>query len=63
MGELGLGGEVRGVSQFDSRIKEAARLGFENAIIPKDNTKDFSRIKSLKMTAVSSLAEATDKIC
>ncbi|MCP4253699.1 MAG: DNA repair protein RadA [Candidatus Scalindua sp.] len=63
IGELGLGGEVRGVSQFDSRIKEAARLGFENAIIPKDNTNDFSRIKSLNLTEVSSLAEATDKIC
>ncbi len=63
IGELGLVGEVRGVSQFDSRIKESARLGFENAIIPKDNTKDFSQIKSLNMTEVSSLAEATDKIC
>lgn len=63
IGELGLGGEVRGVSHFDSRIKEAARLGFENAIIPRDNTNDFSRIRSLNMTEVSSLAEATDKIC
>ena len=63
IGELGLGGEVRGVSHFDSRIKEAARLGFENAIVPKDNTKDFSRIESINMTEVSSLAEATDKIC
>ena len=63
IGELGLGGEVRGVSHFDSRIKEAARLGFENAIIPRGNTNDFSRIKSLNMTEVSSLAEATDKIC
>ena len=63
IGELGLGGEVRGVSQFDSRIKEAARLGFENAIIPKDNTKESSRILSPKMTEISSLAEAIDKIC
>jgi len=63
IGELGLGGEVRGVSQFDSRLKEAARLGFKNAIIPKDNIKDSSGIKSIKMTDVSSLAEAIDKIC
>ncbi len=63
IGELGLGGEVRGVSQFDSRLKEAARLGFKNAIIPKDNIKDFLKIKSLKITDVSSLAEAIDKIC
>ncbi len=63
IGELGLGGEVRGVSQFDSRIKEAARLGFESAIIPKDNAKDSSKAESLKMTEVSSLAEAIDKFC
>jgi len=58
-----LGGEVRGVSQFCSRLKEAERLGFKNAIIPKDNTKDASGVKSLKITEVSSLAEAIDKIC
>ncbi len=63
IGELGLGGEVRSVSQFDCRIKEAARLGFKNAIIPKDNIKDSLGIKSLKMIEVSSLAEAIDKIC
>ncbi|GAX61783.1 DNA repair protein [Candidatus Scalindua japonica] len=63
IGELGLGGEVRGVSQFDSRIKEAARLGFENAIIPKDNSKNSSKTESLKMAEVSSLAEAIDKFC
>ena len=63
IGELGLGGEVRGVSRVDSRLKEAARLGFKNAIIPKDNIKDSSGIKSLKMTDVSSLAEAIDRIC
>ena len=63
IGELGLGGEVRGVSQFGSRLKEAERLGFKNAIIPKDNTKDASGVKSLKITEVSSLAEAIDKIC
>ena len=63
IGELGLGGEVRGVSRVDSRLKEAARLGFKNAIIPKDNIKDSSGIKSLKIIEVSSLTEAIDKIC
>ncbi|MGR3175193.1 MAG: DNA repair protein RadA [Candidatus Scalindua sp.] len=63
IGELGLGGEIRGANQFDSRLKEAERLGFKNAIVPKDNSKDTSGIKSLKITEVSSLAEAIDKIC
>ncbi len=63
IGELGLGGEVRGANQLDSRLKEAERLGFKNAIVPKDNSNDMSGIKSLKITEVSSLAEAIDKIC
>lgn len=33
-GEIGLSGEVRAVGQTDARLKEAAKLGFTNAIIP-----------------------------
>ena len=49
IGELGLGGEVRGANQLDSRLKEAERLGFRNAIVPKDNSNDTSGKKSLKL--------------
>ncbi len=62
IGELGLGGEVRGVNQFDNRLREAERLGFKSVIIPKDNSKDASGAKSLKMIKVSSLVEAIDNI-
>jgi len=34
MGEIGLSGECRAVSQIEQRIKEAARLGFGTAVIP-----------------------------
>jgi DNA repair protein RadA/Sms len=34
VGELGLGGEVRSVSQLEVRLREAARLGVGNAIVP-----------------------------
>jgi DNA repair protein RadA/Sms len=34
-GEVGLAGEVRAVGQMDSRLKEAAKLGFERAVMPK----------------------------
>lgn len=34
IGELGLSGEIRSVSQTDLRIKEAERLGFERIILP-----------------------------
>ncbi len=35
IGEVGLGGQVRPVSQLDLRLKEAAKLGFKRAIVPK----------------------------
>jgi DNA repair protein RadA/Sms len=34
VGELGLGGEVRSVSQLEVRLREAARLGVGHAIVP-----------------------------
>jgi len=34
IGEVGLGGQVRAVSQLDLRLKEAAKLGYKRAIIP-----------------------------
>ena len=35
LGEVGLGGQIRPVSQLELRLKEAAKLGFKRAIIPK----------------------------
>ncbi|MEO1378378.1 MAG: DNA repair protein RadA [Cyanobacteria bacterium J06635_10] len=35
IGEVGLGGQLRSVSQMELRLKEAAKLGFQRAIVPK----------------------------
>jgi DNA repair protein RadA/Sms len=35
IGEVGLGGQVRSVSQMELRLKEALKLGFKRAIVPK----------------------------
>lgn len=40
MGEVGLGGEIRGVNNIESRLKESQRLGFKRALIPKSNLKE-----------------------
>ncbi len=37
IGEVGLAGEVRAVSQMDARLKEAQKLGFTEALIPSGN--------------------------
>lgn len=47
IGEIGLSGEVRMVSNLEGRLKEAAKLGFKNCLIPKANekNKNFASIK------------------
>ena len=35
IGEVGLGGELRAVSQLEKRLFEAAKLGFRRAVVPK----------------------------
>ena len=42
VGEVGLGGEVRGVSRIEERLKEARKLGFERAVVPSSNAKAAS---------------------
>ncbi len=43
IGEMGLGGELRAVSQIEQRIGEASRLGFNRFVIPKQNAKKFEK--------------------
>ena len=46
IGEIGLSGEVRPVSQAEARLKEAAKLGFERALLPRWRRKKESRDSS-----------------
>lgn len=56
-GEVGLSGEVRPVYNGEERLKEAAGLGFERAVIPKAN-RPRKPIDGMKVEAVGNLAEA-----
>jgi len=54
VGEVGLGGEVRGVGRMEERMKEAQRLGFERVMMPAgvrvdgdDMDLDLTRVKTL----------------
>jgi len=38
-GEIGLGGEVRPVGQREARLREAAKLGFRSALVPRGQSK------------------------
>ena len=60
-GEIGLAGEVRPVQRGQERLKEAAKLGFTRAIIPKANQAK-QNIKGIEVLPVESLAQVLDLI-
>jgi len=58
VGEVGLSGELRNVSQLERRVGEAARLGFKRCLVPKVSTRGSSVPKDIELIPVSSLREA-----
>ena len=60
-GEVGLAGEVRPVQRGQERLKEAAKLGFTSAIIPKAN-KPKQSIPGIEIIAVERVEEAVSRM-
>jgi len=60
VGEVGLGGEVRGVSYVEKRIKEAQKLGFGRCVVPQANLKAYKKIQGIEILGVDRLKEALD---
>jgi DNA repair protein RadA/Sms len=58
VGEVGLSGELRTVSQMDRRVAEAARLGFETCLLPATIPKTLSIPAGIKLRPVGTLSEA-----
>ena len=56
-GEVGLSGEIRAVSHAEGRLKEAAKLGFTRAIIPKRRGKMKPASNGLNINELGHLAE------
>lgn len=56
LGEVGLGGEARNISLLENRLKEAANLGYREAIIPDVNLSD-KHIKIIKIKNISALID------
>lgn len=64
IGEVGLGGEVRSVTFLETRLREAQRIGFTKAIVPKHNLKQLNEkeFPELQLVGVSYLREAIEAI-
>jgi DNA repair protein RadA/Sms len=61
LGEVGLAGEIRSISQVILRINEAEKLGFKHCILPRNNYKNLNYKKdTIELVPVSTLREALD---
>ncbi len=62
IGEIGLTGEIRRVSNIDNRIKEAERLGFCQALVPSNNDPGKTKYKSIKLGEIRNIKEAINSL-
>ena len=64
IGEVGLGGEVRNVSNLETRLREAQRIGFTRAIVPKHGLAQLNAAEfaGMELIGVSYLRQAIQAI-
>lgn len=62
IGEIGLTGEIRRVSQIKERLKEADKLGFKRAFIPKNNFNDLDTDFEIELVPVATIKQAVERV-
>ena len=55
-GEVGLTGEVRGVSQAEARVMEAIKMGFKVCVLPEVNVKNLENLP-IKLIGIKTIKE------
>ena len=58
IGEVGLGGELRSVSQLEKRLAEACKMGFTRAVVPKSSMRGMRIPEGMEVYGAKTLAEA-----
>ena len=59
-GEVGLGGEVRAVSQMELRLHEAAKMGFRRCLLPERNLAKLDPVRGIECIGIREVGEALD---
>lgn len=54
-GEVGLAGEIRGVSQPEARLREAKKLGFSKGLLAHSSLEGISPVEGMEVVGVSSV--------
>jgi DNA repair protein RadA/Sms len=60
IGEVGLSGELRSVSQVEKRLNEALKLGFKRCLLPKAVQRTAQRVAGMESLVARSLHEALE---
>ena len=61
-GEVGLGGEIRGVAQAGLRIREAEQMGFTRIVLPRSNVDAGDDKGQAELVGVATVGEALDML-
>jgi DNA repair protein RadA/Sms len=62
VGEVGLSGEIRTVSRIEPRLKEAAKLGFDRAVVPENNLDRIAGEYDIDVTGAKQLQDVVDLV-
>lgn len=62
IGEVGLAGEVRAVTQPETRLREAAKLGFKRGVIPAGSLRQVTSLEGVELIGVRSVEEALQRL-
>ncbi|TMQ29859.1 MAG: DNA repair protein RadA [Nitrospirae bacterium] len=62
LGEVGLGGEVRAISQAEMRIREAAKMGFKRCLLAERNLAKLEPIDGIELIGIREVGEALDVV-
>ncbi|OYD06567.1 DNA repair protein RadA [Paludifilum halophilum] len=60
IGEVGLTGEVRGVTRLEQRVAEVSNMGFQRAVLPAKSRKGWTHPKKMELIWVDTLEEALE---
>jgi DNA repair protein RadA/Sms len=62
LGELGLGGEVRAISQVEMRLREASKMGFRRALLPERNLAKLDPVEGMELVGIREVGQALDAV-
>ena len=62
IGEVGLTGEVRAISNVETRVAEAKKMGFTRCLVPASNLKRMTTIKGIELLGMNTVSDAIEAL-